>query len=273
MSIPYPDIDPVAIALGPIHIRWYALAYLSGILLGWLYCRAVAYKDEIKGLRPNREDIDNFITFSVLGIILGGRFGYVLFYQSRYYFSHPLEILEIWHGGMSFHGGALGVIIALIGFSRYYKLPLLRLADIICASVPIGLFFGRIANFINGELYGRVTDVSWGVVFPGGGDLPRHPSQLYEASLEGVLLFGILALLIWQDKIRSKSGIVTGAFLAGYGMVRFFLEQFREPDAYLGFIAGGLTMGQLLCLPMIALGLGVIFYALRKENHVVNLAA
>lgn len=264
MALTFPNIDPVAIAIGPVQIRWYALAYLAGILLGWAYAIYMAKKDEAAGARPNRADIDDFIPFLVLGIILGGRLGYVLFYQPAYYLSHPAEILQLWHGGMSFHGGASGVIIAAIAFAWARKIPVLRLGDLAAVCCTIGLFFGRVANFINGELYGRVTDVSWGMVFPGGGEEPRHPSQLYEAALEGVLLCIILSVLMHNKWVRARAGLTTGVFLIGYGASRMFVELFREPDAYLGFLAGGLTMGQILCLPMIVAGMGFITYALRK---------
>jgi phosphatidylglycerol:prolipoprotein diacylglycerol transferase len=266
MALTFPNIDPVAIALGPIQIRWYALAYLAGILLGWFYALKIVRQNEEKGLRPNRVDIDDFIPFAVLGVILGGRLGYILFYQPSYYLSRPLEILQLWHGGMSFHGGALGVIVAIIAYTLIRKIPMLRFADVICAVVPIGLFFGRVANFINGELYGRVTDAPWGMVFPGGGDAPRHPSQLYEAALEGGLLFMVLFFLIRSEFVRTHAGIISGAFLAGYGLCRMFIELFREPDWYLGFVAGPLTMGQILCLPMIVAGGGLIVYALMKSS-------
>ena len=193
MALEFPMIDPVAIALGPLQIRWYALAYLAGFLLGWRYCLRLAGWDAEH--RPNREDIDDFLTWVIVGVILGGRLGYVLFYNFEYYLSTPLDALKVWHGGMSFHGGALGVIAALFIYPALKKFPPLRLCDIVCAAVPIGLFFGRIANFINAELYGRVTNVPWGIVFPNGGAEPRHPSQLYEAALEGAVLFVILFLL------------------------------------------------------------------------------
>ncbi len=266
MALTYPNIDPVAIAIGPVQIRWYALAYLAGILLGWAYALYIVKKDEPKGLRPNRLDIDDYLPFAVLGIILGGRLGYVLFYQPSYYFSHLSEIPHVWNGGMSFHGGVLGVVLSIIIYSLVKKFPMLRLGDLFAVCCTFGLFFGRLANFINGELYGRPTDVAWGMIFPGGGDLPRHPSQLYEAALEGLLLFGILSFLIHKESIRSRPGIIIGVFLIGYGAARMFVENFREPDSYLGFIVGQITMGQLLCMPMIAIGLGFIAYALRKPH-------
>ena len=200
-------------------------------------------------------------------MILGGRLGYVLFYQFEYYIGNPLDVLKIWQGGMSFHGGALGVILALVWFSFVRRIEFFRLADIVCAAVPIGLFFGRIANFINGELFGRVTGSSWGMVFPRGGPVPRHPSQLYEAALEGLVLFLILFALVRAPSVREKPGIVAGAFLAGYGVFRGFIELFREPDAHIGFIGGGITMGQVLSMPMVLLGLAIIIYAIMKNKR------
>ncbi len=266
MALTFPNIDPVALAIGPLQIRWYALAYLCGILLGWFYALQIVKKDEAKGLRPNRADIDDYLPFAVLGIILGGRLGYVLFYQPAYYLSHPAEILQVWHGGMSFHGGVLGVVISVIAYSLARKIPMLRLGDLFALCCTFGLFFGRVANFINGELFGRPTDAPWGMVFPNGGEEPRHPSQLYEAALEGVVLFLILNFLMRKESIRSRPGIVIGVFLIGYGAARMFIENFREPDAYLGFLAAGLTMGQWLCVPMILIGAGFITYAVKKHR-------
>ena len=264
MTIPFPDIDPVAFSVGPLVVRWYALAYLTGFLGGWKY--AVWMTNKAPKLLPTREQVDDFLPWAILGVILGGRIGYVLFYQLPLYVDNPLSALKIWEGGMAFHGGALGVIVALFAYAFFKKIPLLRLTDIVCATVPIGLFFGRIANFINGELWGRVTDKPWGVVFPYAGDLPRHPSQLYEAILEGFVLFFILFALYQWRVTRNKPGIVTGAFLAGYGIFRMYIENFREPDAHLGFIFGSVSMGQILSMPMIMLGLGVIGYAVMKNR-------
>ena len=257
----YPNLDPVAIHVGPLAIRWYALAYISGILLAWQYATYWARKNI---WRPNAEDFENFITWAILGVVLGGRLGYVLFYQPQYYFSHPLEILMVWHGGMSFHGGALGVIVAIFAFAKRNKINGLALADLAAAGTPIGLFFGRIANFINGELYGRITNVPWGMVFPRGGPLPRHPSQLYQATLEGLVLFIILFFIIRNDQLRARHGFTGGAFLVGYGSARIIGEVFREPDAFMGFI-GPFTMGQLLCLPMILIGI-VLMLRAKPQN-------
>lgn len=266
MALTFPQIDPVAIALGPVQIRWYALAYLAGILLGWAYARYIVKKDEPRGLRPNRDDIDDYVPYAVMGIILGGRLGYVLFYQPAYFLAHPMEVFQLWNGGMSFHGGAAGVIISLIVYSLVKKFNMFRLGDLAALCCTIGLFFGRVANFINGELYGRVTDAKWGMVFPGGGPEPRHPSQLYEAALEGLLLFVLLSILAHKQWVRNRPGIIGGAFLIGYGLARSFVELFREPDWYLGFVVGQMTMGQLLCVPMIILGSIFVVRGIRKGD-------
>ncbi|MDA1324082.1 MAG: prolipoprotein diacylglyceryl transferase [Proteobacteria bacterium] len=257
-AIAFPAIDPVAIGLGPIVIRWYSLAYIFGIVLGWRYAMRIATRTDG---RIDRAHIDDFVVWATLGIILGGRLGYVLFYQPGYFTSHPLEIFKMWKGGMSFHGGVLGVLTALWIYCGRRQISRLSFADLICAAAPIGLFFGRIANFINGELFGRATDVPWAVVFPRGGPLPRHPSQLYEAALEGFALFIVLAALIYGINALRRPGMISGAFCAGYGIARFSIEFVREPDAHLGTLLGIATMGQLLSLPLIAIGLWLIFQA------------
>jgi len=262
MAIQFPEIDPVALALGPIQIRWYALAYLAGFLLGWAYGVYIAKLDPKQ--RPDRDDIDNFIPWGVLGVILGGRIGYVLFYQPELYAANPLDALKVWEGGMAFHGGVLGVITALIAFSFAQKINVLRLSDMFCAAAPMGLFFGRVANFINGELYGRPTDAPWGVVFPFAGEMARHPSQLYEAFLEGIVLFAVLAFMVHKDGIRNRPGIITGTFLIGYGCARITVEFFREPDRQIGYLFEYFTMGQILSLPMVLFGIAVISYSMRK---------
>lgn len=264
MAIDFPEIDPIAIAIGPLEIRWYALAYLTGFILGWKLCLFLSRKYYEKG-RPNRTDVDEFLSWAVLGVILGGRLGYVLFYQFEYYWMHPLEALKIWQGGMSFHGGMLGVLVSMVLFSVVQKVSLLRLADMVCVVVPIGLFFGRIANFINGELFGRVSDAEWAVRFPRAGVFPRHPSQLYEAVLEGIVLFVILMMLYKREAIREKAGVVSGVFLIGYGAARSFVEQFREPDMHLGLLWDLITMGQLLSVPMMVIGFSVVVYALTHQ--------
>jgi phosphatidylglycerol:prolipoprotein diacylglycerol transferase len=259
LAIPFPAIDPVAISLGPIAIRWYALAYIVGLLIGWRYCLALA---ERPPHLVGRQDVDDFLVWATLGVVLGGRIGYVLFYKPGYYVFHPLEALYVWHGGMSFHGGALGVTTAILLFTRARKLPVFAFSDIIAEALPIGLFFGRIANFINGELFGRPTQVSWAMVFPNGGAIPRHPSQLYEAFCEGILLF---LLLFAAERLgaRQRPGTVTGLFLAGYAVARMSGELFREPDPQLGYLVFGTTMGQLLSVPLLIAGVVIILWAQR----------
>ena len=263
LVIPYPAIDPVLISFGPLAIRWYALAYVVGLLIGWRYCLRIAMQPPLIAAREKvRELVDDFLVWATLGVILGGRTGYVLFYRPEFYFSEPSEIVKLWHGGMSFHGGTLGVLVALYLFCRQRRINFLAFADIIACAVPIGLFFGRIANFINGELWGRVTDVPWAMVFPTGGPDPRHPSQLYEAGLEGIVLF----LLLFGLRVagaRFRPGLISGAFLAGYGVARITGEFFRQPDANLGFLWGGATMGQLLSIPVLLLGLFLLWRARR----------
>jgi phosphatidylglycerol:prolipoprotein diacylglycerol transferase len=264
--IPFPTFDPVLISIGPIAIRWYALAYIVGIILGWLYARAVIRAEQPWGgpAPLTVADYDDFVLWVTLGIILGGRAGYVLFYNPSYFAAHPLEVFELWKGGMSFHGGFLGCVLAVGLFSYVRGISFLSLADLTCAAGTIGIFLGRIANFINGELWGRPTDVPWAMVFPSGGPLPRHPSQLYEALLEGLALFVVLALLIRVGALK-RPGLVTGAFALGYGVARSFCELFREPDAQLGFLWGGLTMGMLLSLPLMLAGIAFMAWAMRHE--------
>ncbi len=262
-GLPFPDIDPIALQLGPFAVRWYGLAYLAGFLLGWRYCLLLVQQ---AGGVPTRQDIDDYVMWAVLGVVLGGRLGSVLFYNLDYYLANPLEILMVWKGGMAFHGGFLGVVVATWLFAQRRKIPPLRLGDAVAPVVPIGLFFGRLANFANAELYGRAAvDVPWAMVFPTDPlAIPRHPSQLYEAALEGVILFGILALLARSPGIRAHHGILTGIFLAGYGLTRSIAEFFREPDAHIGFLAGGVTMGQILSVPMIVVGLGIVAWAIKR---------
>jgi phosphatidylglycerol:prolipoprotein diacylglycerol transferase len=268
-AIPFPAIDPVAIAIGPLAIRWYALAYIVGLVIGWRYCLHLA--DHPPG-RVARGDVDDFLVWATLGVVLGGRVGYVLFYQFGYYSQHPLEALYLWHGGMSFHGGALGVTIAILLFTRVRAIPIFAFSDIICAAIPIGLFFGRIANFINGELFGRPTNVPWAMVFPNGGPVPRHPSQLYEALSEGLLLF-LLLFVAERCGARRHAGIVTGLFLAGYAVARMSGELFRQPDIQLGFLIFGTTMGQLLSIPVLIAGIAVIVWARRQPSIASESAA
>jgi phosphatidylglycerol:prolipoprotein diacylglycerol transferase len=259
-AIPYPYIDPVAIAVGPFAVRWYALAYIVGLVLGWRYCLFLA--DQPPKLVARR-DIDDFLAWATLGIVLGGRLGYVLFYNLPYYAQHPVEALYLWHGGMAFHGGAIGVTLAILWYTRRRRIPVLAFADIISEAMPIGLLFGRLANFINGELYGRETDVPWAMVFPTGGPIPRHPSQLYEAACEGLLLF-LLLFVAERMGWRRRPGLITGLFLAGYAVARMSGELFRQPDAQLGFLILGTTMGQLLSVPLLIGGIGLIWWARRE---------
>jgi phosphatidylglycerol:prolipoprotein diacylglycerol transferase len=237
-----------------------------GILGGWLYARAIVRSQRLWGgpAPLTVTDYDDFILWVTLGIILGGRIGYVLFYNPGYFIEHPAEALQLWKGGMSFHGGFTGCVLAVVLFARRRGIPILSLGDVTCAVAPIGLFLGRIANFINGELWGRATDVPWAMVFPNGGPAPRHPSQLYEAALEGLALFAVLALLVRAGALR-RPGMITGVFAIGYGAARLFCEFFREPDAQLGFLWGGLTMGMLLSLPLMLAGIAFILAARRAE--------
>ena len=265
LAIPYPIIDPVAIALGPFAVRWYALAYIAGLLIGWRYCLRLA--DRPPHL-VGRQAIDDFLVWATLGVVLGGRLGYVLFYNPGYYLSHPVEIVQLWHGGMSFHGGALGVAAAIVLFTRIRRTPVFALSDIVVEAIPIGLFFGRIANFVNGELWGRISDVPWAMVFPNGGPLPRHPSQLYEALFEGIVLF-VLLFAAERQGARRRPGIVTGWFLVLYAVARMSGELFRQPDQQLGYlIFGTTTMGQLLSLPVLIAGVLIILWARRQVSAV-----
>ncbi len=258
--VPFPNIDPVAIHIGNFGVRWYSLAYMAGILLGWWVIARENARRPLENL--TKAALDDMVVWAVLGIVLGGRLGYVFFYKPDYYLHSPSEILHVWEGGMSFHGGLLGTITAFYLFCRKYKIRFLSLMDLLSCVAPIGLFFGRVANFINGELFGRVTDANLGMIFPAGGDLPRHPSQLYEASMEGLLLFAIMMFLLKRTNAHAKPGYLSGMFLILYGMARIICEYFREPDAFLGFLYQGMTMGQLLSIPMIIIGL---YLTLRKK--------
>ena len=260
--IPFPAFDPVLVHLGLFAIRWYALAYIFGILLGWVYARALIRSETLWGGKAPMTlvDFDDFVLWVTLGIILGGRTGYVLFYNFEYFAANPLEIVQLWNGGMSFHGGFTGCVVAVVLFARKRGIPILSLGDITCAVGPIGIFLGRIANFINGELWGRPADLPWAMVFPGGGPLPRHPSQLYEATLEGLLLLAVLALLMRAGALK-RPGLIIGAFAVVYAIARITSEFFREPDEQLGFLWDGMTMGMLLSVPLFLAGVGFIVYA------------
>ncbi|HEY6336191.1 MAG TPA: prolipoprotein diacylglyceryl transferase [Alphaproteobacteria bacterium] len=250
----FPDIDPIAIRLGPLAVRWYAISYIAGILIGWRHVRKIAASAP---KIMTEMQVDDLVVWCTFGVVLGGRLGYVLFYQPSAYLADPLQILAVWHGGMSFHGGLIGVVTALILFCRRNELGFRMVGDAVCCAVPIGLFFGRIANFVNGELFGRPTDVPWGMIFPNGGPEPRHPSQLYEALLEGVVLFTVLFFLR-RAGLRNRPGFIAGAFLIGYGLARITVEFFREPDSFLGFLVFGMTMGQILSIPVILYGAWLI---------------
>jgi phosphatidylglycerol:prolipoprotein diacylglycerol transferase len=263
--IPFPAINPILISIGPLAVRWYALAYIVGILAGWYYARAlIASERWWGGPAPFTVlDFDDFVIWITLGIVIGGRAGYVLFYNLEHFAAHPIEILQLWTGGMSFHGGVTGCVVAIILFALHRQIPILSLGDVTAAVAPIGLFLGRIANFINGELWGRPTDVPWAMVFPFGGPIPRHPSQLYEAGLEGAALFIVLAVLVRAGALK-RPGLITGAFAMGYGVARMIGELFREPDAQLGFLWQGLTMGMLLSVPLLLGGIALLAVAMTR---------
>ncbi|WP_448586441.1 prolipoprotein diacylglyceryl transferase [Thermaurantiacus sp.] len=245
-------LDPVALSLGPFDLRWYSLAYIVGILAGWwLLLRMV----RLPGAPMTKRHVDDLVTWATIGVIAGGRLAYVLFYDPGTYLAEPLRILFLWEGGMAFHGGLVGVILAIVFYGRAHGLAVWRVLDYVAVVTPIGLFLGRLANFVNGELWGRPTDGSWGLVFPGAGPYPRHPSQLYEAALEGVVLFLVLNALFWLTQARLRPGLLGGLFVGLYGLFRFAVEFVREPDVQLGTLPWGLTMGQTLSLPMILFGL------------------
>lgn len=267
--MPFPDIDPIAFSIGPLAIHWYGLAYVVGIMLGWFYARRLAGNDSLWPANASpitKTQLDDFVVWAALGIVLGGRIGYILFYDMPAVIESPIRAIQIWNGGMSFHGGITGTALAMILFARKNNIPIWSLFDIVAGVVPIGLFFGRIANFINGELWGRLADVPWAVVFPSGGPFARHPSQLYEAGLEGIVLLSVLALLIYGFRALKSPGLISGVFVCGYALSRIFVEFFREPDAQLGYLlgTGWLTMGMVLSFPMILLGLWAIVRARRQ---------
>lgn len=260
----HPQFDPVAIALGPVQIHWYGLTYLVAFGLFLFLAIRRARKPWFAEAGWTRRDVEDLLFWGVLGVIVGGRVGYAIFYKPDQYLANPLEILMVWKGGMSFHGGLVGVVVALMLFARKLKRPFLQVADLVAPCVPTGLASGRIGNFINGELWGRAADPSlpWAMVFPQAADgIARHPSQLYQFALEGLLLF---ALLWWYGRRQRATGQVAAAFLVGYGMFRFIAEYFREPDSFLGLLAGGMSMGQWLCLPMIAAGVGLWLWCGRR---------
>lgn len=260
----YPHIDPVLISIGPLAVRWYALAYIAGIWCAYWYIGLLNRRLSVPLLSPKQ--LEDMVMWAIVGIVLGGRLGYVTIYKPEYYLANPSEIIAIWKGGMSFHGGLMGVIVSFFWFARKQKIPFLPMMDLVAAAAPIGLCFGRIANFINGELVGRPADVPWAMIFPHIDTVPRHPSQLYQAGMEGVLLFVVLALLVRYGKSLAVSGRTAGVFLAGYAIARAVGEHFRQPDAQIGFLAGGVTMGQILCLPMLLIGLYLIIRSIQHPK-------
>jgi phosphatidylglycerol:prolipoprotein diacylglycerol transferase len=265
--LPYPNIDPIAISIGPLAIHWYGLAYVVGIMLGWYYAKRMVARAELwpgAASPMSSEKLDDFLVWVAAGIVLGGRIGYILFYDLAAVVDNPIRAIEIWNGGMSFHGGLIGTTIAMILFARRNTIPVWSLFDTVATVAPFGLLFGRIANFINGELWGRITDVPWAFVFPTGGPFARHPSQLYEAMLEGVVLLLVLRFMTHKMKALRQPGVVAGIFVCGYALSRIFVEFFREPDPQLGYLAfGWLTMGMVLSLPMFLIGLWAIWRARR----------
>ena len=262
--MPIININPVAFSLGAFDIRWYSLSYICGILISWLIINKVLIKHK-NNIDSNI--INNLINYLILGIIIGGRMGYVLFYNFEFYINYPLEIIKIWNGGMSFHGGLLGIIISTYVFCINKKEFFFDLTDLVALVAPIGIFFGRIANFVNGELYGRVTENNVGIIFQNGGPLPRHPSQLYEALFEGIILYLILNFLFFLTRLKTHTGAITGLFLLFYGFFRFFIEYFREPDDHIGLILNQFTMGQILCVPMVVIGIVIFKYSLGLKNN------
>ncbi|MDW6022316.1 prolipoprotein diacylglyceryl transferase [Mesorhizobium sp. BAC0120] len=264
-ALPFPNIDPVLIRIGPLAIHWYGVGYIVGILFGWWYSKRLVADTRLwpEGRSPMRpEDIDDFLVWAAIGIVLGGRTGYVLFYDLPRFLARPQDIIAVWQGGMSFHGGLLGTILAMILFAWRRKIPVWSLFDVISCGVPVGLGLVRIANFINSELWGKPTSVPWAVEFPNGGPFPRHPSQIYEALLEGLVLFLVLRLLTHRLLKLGSPGFVSGFFVMGYGMARIFVEFFREPDQQIGYLFGGwLTMGMLLSTPMVLIGLWAVLTA------------
>jgi phosphatidylglycerol---prolipoprotein diacylglyceryl transferase len=259
LALPFPAINPVLVQWGPLAIRWYALAYITGLVLGWLLIRHVVSTESYWGgaKRPTAASIDDLLVYCAFGVILGGRLGNVLFYDPGYYVAHPLDVFKIWEGGMAFHGGLIGAVAGAWLFARRYATPALTVFDLCSLAAPIGLFLGRIANFIRPELWGRPTDVPWAVIFPGTDGLPRHPSQIYEALLEGLLTF-VIVLLLARGGALKRPGLIAGAFGVLYGLARIVSEFFREPDPRLEALGGGLTMGMLLSVPVIVAGLALI---------------
>ena len=270
MSLPFPIIDPIAIEIGPIAIRWYGLAYVAGLLLGYAYAKRICADERLWGKAGSSiksQHIEDFLLWAGIGVILGGRLGFVLFYNADFYLQNPLEVVKIWNGGMSFHGGLAGVILAIILYTRKIGLPFLSFCDVMATAAPFGLFFGRLANFINAELWGRTTDVPWAFVFPDGGDIPRHPSQLYEAALEGIVLWIVIRWLTHSKLRLTRPGLVAGVFGIGYAASRILVEFFREPDPQLGFLFGGfVTMGMILSTLVLLGGIALLLASRKTIN-------
>ncbi|MEP9373941.1 prolipoprotein diacylglyceryl transferase [Mesorhizobium sp. KR1-2] len=258
-ALPFPNIDPVIVHIGPLAIHWYGVAYIVGILFAWWYGKRLVTNPKLwtDGKLPMKpEDLDDFLVWAAAGVVLGGRIGYVLFYDLSRYLQNPLDIFAVWQGGMSFHGGFIGTTLAMILFARSRRIPIWTMFDVIAAGVPVALGLVRLTNFINSELWGRITDAPWAIEFPNGGPFTRHPSQLYEAALEGLVLFFVLRVLTHRFLKLKSPGFVSGAFVAGYGASRIFVEFFREPDPQLGYLFGGwLTMGMVLSVPMVLIGI------------------
>lgn len=269
LVLTYPNIDPVALHIGPMSIKWYGLSYMAGLLLGWLYVRHLISTPQL--WRPSEppfaiDRADDLLLYITVGVIVGGRLGQVLLYDPGYYSQNPAEIFKVWKGGMSFHGGVIACAIALVIFARQYKVPLRTVADLTCAATPFGLFFGRIANFINSEHWGRVSDAALAMVFPNGGPLPRHPSQLYEAMLEGLVMFAILAFAVHRFKALARPGFIAGLWFAWYAVARIICEFFREPEPDHFLNIGPFTAGQVYCIPMLLLGIYLIRTARQAGN-------
>jgi phosphatidylglycerol:prolipoprotein diacylglycerol transferase len=258
--MPFPPLDPVLLHIGPLQLRWYGLMYVLSFIITYFILRSETRRKQVP---LTSEDLADLVFYGAMGVVLGGRLGYILFYKLGFYLSHPLQVFAVWEGGMSFHGGFLGVVLAFVLFSRRKKISFFTLIDMAAQCAPVGLGLGRIGNFINGELYGRQTDVPWGIIFPGGGELPRHPSQLYEALLEGLLLFLIVRLAARRSTI---TGVPAWTFCAGYGLFRFIVEFFRQPDEHIGFLLNTFSMGQLLSFPMFILGSLMVYRLTRNSS-------
>ncbi len=262
----FPSISPVMLSLGPLEIRWYSLAYIIGFLFSWIYIKKLSLNKSLYDRKSNFDLklVDDLVFYSVIGLIIGARFGYIIFYNLEFYLQNPLNVFYVWEGGLSFHGGLIGIIIAALYTSRIYKTKFLELTDLICVSAPVGIFLGRISNFINGELYGRPSSTLFGIIFPTADNQYRHPSQLYEAFLEGLILFIVLNISIFFFKTLSRPGYISGLFLLFYGLFRFLVEFSREPDIQVGFIYTFLTMGMILSVPMIIAGIIIMIISSKK---------